>query len=372
MSGIIEGIKVIDMGHFVAVPAAAAVLADWGADVLKVEPLAGEPQRGVMSLPPSLVNWRFEVHNRNKRSIALDLKQQKGRDILYALVRRSDVFMSNYEQGALARLKADYQTLSKQNPRLVYALLTGYGTEGPQKNRRGFDISAAWAGSGIQYLLGEDGNPPPTQRGGLMDRTAGFQLVAGVLAALLYREKTGKGQLLELSLYHSGVWTLAADLQVALGGLHVAPYDRARSLNPLAEKYLSKDGRWLQLVMLQADIFWHDFCTAVESSDLESDPRFNGIETRAQNSKELMTILDRIFSQRNADEWEKRLTEHNCIYSLVRTPEEVIADPQAAAGNFFTEVEHPITGKVRMVTSPVRFHDRPATLRKTAPETGQH
>ena len=372
MTGILEDIRVIDMGHFVAVPSGAAVLADWGAEVLKIEPLTGEAQRGIMALSLSPVNWRFEVHNRNKKSLALDLKTEKGRDILHALVKASDVFMSNYELAALRRLGMDYPALSGTNPRLIYAFLTGYGTEGPDKDRRGFDMAAAWANTGMQYLLGESGSIPPTQRGGVMDRTVGFHMVAGILAALLHREKTGQGQLLELSLYHSGVWTLAADLQLALGGLPVAPHDRARVLNPLVGKYRTRDDRWIQLVMLQSDLSWHDFCQAVARPDLENDPRFIDMEVRAQHCEELIDILDEVFARRSADEWETTLREHNCIYGRVRTPDEVLADPQALANDFFTEIEHPVVGRTRMVTTPVRFHQNPASLRHTAPETGQH
>ena len=372
MTGILEGIRVIDMGHFVAVPSGAAVLADWGADVLKVEPLSGEPQRGIMALSQTPVNWRFEVHNRNKRSIALDLKADRGRDILCALVRIFDVFMSNYELAALKRLGLDYSTLAEVNPRLVYALLTGYGTAGPDKGRRGFDMAAAWAGTGMQYLLTESGRIPPQQRGGVLDRTVGFQMVAGIVAALLHRERTGRGQLVEFSLYHSGVWTLAADLQVALAGLPLAIHDRARALNPLVNQYRTRDDRWIQLAMLQADLSWHDFCLAVERPDLENDPRFSDMQVRAEHCEALIGILDKVFARRTLDEWDDRLRKHGCIHGQVRTPEETIADPQALANDFFAEMEHPVAGRTKMVTTPVKFSQDPASLRRTAPETGQH
>lgn len=376
MAGILEGIKVIDMGHFVAVPSAGAVLADWGAEVLKVEPLSGEPQRGVMSLlfkrNGSAVNWRFVVHNRNKKSLALDLKKAPGRDILYSLIQRSDVFMSNYELGALQRLKVDYTTLSQLNPRLVYAFLTGYGTAGPDRDQRGFDLAAAWARTGMQYLLGESVGPPPQQRGGVLDRTVGFQMVAGILAALLHREKTGKGQELELSLYHSGVWTLAADLQVALGGLPLTIHDRTQAPNPLVNTYRTKDDRWLQLAMNQADLSWHDFCQAIERPELENDPRFSNIETRTEHRQELIGILDEVFAAKTIEEWEKKLKESNSIYARVQTPDEVLADPQALANNFFAEIEYPAVGQTKIVTTPVKFHQNPASVRTPAPEVGQH
>jgi len=376
MAGILEGIRIIDMGHFVAVPSGGTVLADWGAEVLKVEPLSGESGRGTMNTllerTGSKVHWRFEVHNRNKKSLALDLKKALGRDILHELVQRSDVFMSNYELGALKRLTLDYTTLSRLNPGLVYAFITGYGTAGPDKDQRGFDLVAAWARTGMQYLLGGPVGSPPQQRPSVLDRTAGFQMVAGILAALLHREKTGKGQELELSLYHSGVWTLASDLQVALGGLPLSIHDRTQAPNPLMNAYRTRDDRWLQLAMPQADLSWHDFCQAIERPELENDSRFGSIETRAEHCEELVRILNEIFVTRTVEEWEKKLGESNCIYGRVQTPDEVLADPQALANNFFAEIEHPEVGQTKLVTTPIKFHQNPASVRTVSPEVGQH
>lgn len=378
MAGILEGIKIIDMGHFVAVPSAGAVFADWGADVLKVEPLTGEPQRAVVTITATVqmegggVGWRFEVHNRNKKSLAVDLTRESGREILYKLVKRSDVFMSNYEIGSLKRLKMDYATLSKLNPGLIYAVLTGYGTVGPDKDERGFDFTAAWARSGIQYLLREPGSPPPQQRGGMMDRTVGMHMVAGILAALVHRDRTGEGQELEFSLYHSAVWTLAADLQVALGGQPLIIHDRTKARSPLVNTYRSQDGQWFQLAMLQADLHWSGFCRAIERPELENDPRFNTLETRAVNCEELVRILDEIFAARTMQEWARRFRENGCIYGRIQTPEEVLTDPQAIANDFFAEIEHPAVGKTKLVTTPVKFRQNPASVRTAAPEVGQH
>lgn len=370
--GILDGVRVIDMGHFVAVPSAAVVLGDWGADVIKVEPLAGEPQRGVMALASTPVNWRFEVHNRNKKSLALDLKTESGKEVLHRLAVTSDVFMSNYQAAALRAMEMDYVTLSRLNPGLVYGLVTAYGTSGPDRERRGFDLAAAWAGSGIQHLLAESDGPPPQQRGGMMDRTAGFHLVAGILAALLNRGKTGEGQLVECSLYHSGVWTLAAGLQVSLGGLPLAIHDRSRAVNPLVNTYRTADGRWVQLAMLQSDLSWHDFCLALDRTDLENDERFGDMLLRAEHCEELVTILDGVFASKTVAEWEKRLLANDCIFSRVRTPEEVITDPQAIAAGFFAPVEHPTVGETHLIATPVSFRQRPATVRTAAPEVGQH
>jgi len=381
MSGTLEGLKVVEMGHVVAVPAAAATLGDWGAEVIKVEPLSGEMARGirrtggadrVKQYPGGEVHWIFQMLNRNKRGIALDLKQAPGQQALLSLVQSSDVFITNYEQQTLKRLGADYASLSEANSRLVYALLTGYGTRGSDKDERGFDFAAAWARGGMQYVIGEPGSPPPPQRGGLMDRVAAAHIVSGILAALLRREKTGQGQELELSLYHTGVWTLATDIQSALMGSPVPKHDRTRARNPIWNTYRTADDQWLWLSMLQSAIQWPGFCQAIERPDLENDPRFDTPETREQNCTELIGILDGVFASRNLADWDKSLRKHDCIYSRVQSPMQVATDPQALANDFFPEIDHPIGGQMRLVATPVNFGQTPASIRTPAPEIGQH
>ena len=197
MTNILEGIKVIEMGQVIAIPGTGAILADIGAEVIKLEPLSGEMLRGIkrcQGLETGPINWEFELLNRNKKGLALDLKNDAGREILYKLIRTVDVFMSNYEVSTLQKLKLDYDSLSKVNPRLVYAVINGYGSSGPDRNERGYDQAAAWARSGMMYLIGEPGNAPVLQREGMMDRVAGTHIATGILAALLHRERTGKGQ----------------------------------------------------------------------------------------------------------------------------------------------------------------------------------
>lgn len=381
MAGILEGIRIIDMGHFVAVPSGGVMLADWGAEVIKVEPLTGDPQRGIgrpASSPGFLhydggyLSWRMELHNRNKKAIAVDLKNDSGKDILYQLVKKSDAFMSNYEVSAIKELKMDYATLRQFNPGLVYAVLTGFGRVGPDKEQRGFDFVASWARAGMQYMTGEPGSIPPVQRPGINDRVAGSHVVAGILAALLHKERTGEGQELEFSLYHSAVWTMAADIQAALLGQPIPKHDRTNPQNPLINSYLAKDGRWFQLAMLRFELHWHDFCQAIGRPNLENDPRFSNMETVQKNCGELVRILDELFATRNLDDWEKRFIEHNCIYSRIQTPEEVTRDPQALANNFFAEIEHPKLGPLKLVTTPVKFCQNPASIRTPGPELGQH
>jgi crotonobetainyl-CoA:carnitine CoA-transferase CaiB-like acyl-CoA transferase len=375
MTGVLDGVKVLDMGHVVAVPAAGATLADWGADVIKIEPLTGEMARGLVGRliqrTGSEFNWYVHLLNRNKRGLALDLKSDSGRSILYRLVERADVFMSNYELNTLIKLKADYDTLSQINPRLIYALLTGYGTAGPDKDERGFDYAAAWARSGAQYMIGEPGIIPPPQRGGMMDRVVGAHIVGGVSAALFYRERTGKGQKLEFSLYHAGVWTLAEDIQPALMGTPVPKHEHAKASNPLWNNYRTKDDRWFWLAMLQSDPSWPDFCRAIGRTDLENDSRFNTMDARAEHCEELIRIIDEILSSKTMEQWERIFRKNNIIYGRVATPLEVTTDPQALANGFFADLHHP-AADVKVVTTPVKFCQNPATVRAPAPEVGQH
>ena len=381
MSGILDGIKILEMGHVVAVPSASVTMADWGADVLKIEPLTGDMARGFMSIMgvnPMMKNeqgetsWYVHLLNRNKKSLALNLKTDAGREVVYKLLQEYDVFMSNYEYSSLKRLKVDYNTLSQFNPRLVYGLLTGYGTVGPDKDEKGFDHTAAWARTGIQNSIGAPGGTPPLERGGMMDRTQAAHIVGGILAAMLHRERTGEGQAIEFSLYHTGVWTVAEDIQAALMGTPIPQWDRTKAFNPLFNNYQAKDGRWFQLAMLQADLHWSGFCIAIDRPELEKEARFVNLDKREENRRELIRILDEIFALKTRAEWEKRFKEYDCIYGRIETSVEVTTDPQALDNDFFASLSHPVMGEVKLVNTPVKFLQNPASIRYPAPEIGQH
>lgn len=375
MAGILEGLKVMDMGQAEAIPAAGALLADWGAEVIKIEPPSGDQTRGLRSdqgVSVSRFNTRIELNNRNKRSLAVDLKKESGRDIFYRLVQRADIFMSNFRVSALKRLKADYACLNQINPGLIYVLVTGYGTVGPDKEEPGFDSTAGWARGGILYLMTEPGHPPPRGPSGMVDRATAGYAVAGILAALLHREKTGEGQELEFSLYQTAVWLNSNNIQSALVGFPEPPFAHAKVGNPMWASYLTKDKRWLQLAMTQADRYWPAFCRAIDKPELENDPRFNNMETRTQHHEELIGIVDEVFASKNSEEWEERFRKHNLIYGRVATPLEVATDPQALVNDFFAEIDHPTLGKVKLVNTPVKFHQTPASVRTRCPEIGQH
>ena len=317
------------------------------------------------------VNMQFELLNRDKKGLALDLKKEAGTAVVHQMVKNSDVFIANYEVSALKKLHLDYATLSRINPSLIYAVVTGYGTFGPDKDERGFDFTAGWARSGTQALMAEPGGAPPAQRSGMYDRTTGMHAVAGICAALFNREKTGKGQEIELSLYHVGVYTIGTDIQNALNDLPCMPNDRHRG-SPLWNSYRAGDDRWFQFAMLQSDLHWAGLCRAMGRPDLENDPHFNTLQKRNENNVELIRIMDEVFATKPRKDWEKPFRQNGVIYGRIETPTEVVNDPQAHANGFFTEIDHPTTGRMKYVTMPVDFRQNPATVRVAAPQVGQH
>jgi crotonobetainyl-CoA:carnitine CoA-transferase CaiB-like acyl-CoA transferase len=381
MTGILEGLRVIQMGHVAAIPTAGSMMADWGADVIKLEPLDGEGARhsvksyGVsreVDLNGHVVNYVFELHNRGQKAIAIDIKKQAGKDAVLKLIETTDIFMSNYEVGALKKLGMDYASLSLVNPRLIYGFLTGYGTKGPDKDERGFDLTAAWARSGGQYMSADPSAPPPPQRFAVMDKTAAAYLVSGMLAAIIHRDKTGQGQEIDISLYHTAVWSLSTDIQAALVGLPFPRHDHAKAPNPMANNYRSKDGKWFLLFDPRPELTWAEFCEGLGRPDMQNDPRYNTEEKREEHNEDIILELDEAFATKSLDEWEEWFREKNIIYGRVQTPTEVNTDPQALANGFFTEVDYGKGAKMKMVNTPVNFHGKPASIKGPAPELGQH
>jgi crotonobetainyl-CoA:carnitine CoA-transferase CaiB-like acyl-CoA transferase len=377
MRGPLDGVRVLELGIWVAVPSAAAVLADWGARVVKIEPPEGDPLRGLAAtgLVPYQpdVNPAFHLDNRGKRGIVLDLRRPGGRDVAHALIRQSDVFVSNLRRQKLAALGMDYETLREVNPRLVYAGLTGYGVDGPDRDRAAFDYAAFWARAGVMASLGEPEGPPPTQRPGMGDHMTGLGMAGAIAAALLARERTGVGQEIGMSLFQSGMWMLASDIQAAIttGYCHT-PGGRRAAPNPLFNFYRTKDDRWLHLIMLQPDRHWTAFCAAIGRADLADDERFANALVRFSHSRELIAILDPLFAARTLAEWGAVLDESGCFWGSVQSVADVVSDPQAEAIGAFAETSLPDGRPLRIVKSPVAFGATPAAVSGPAPELGQH
>ena len=377
MRGPLDGVRVLELGIWVAVPSAAAVLADWGASVVKIEAPDGDPLRGLAAtgLVPYQpdVNPAFHLDNRGKRSIVLDLRRPEGRDVAHALVRQTDVFISNLRRQKLAALGMGYETLRAVNPRIVYAGLTGYGVDGPDRDRAAFDYAAFWARAGIMASLGEPEGPPPTQRPGMGDHMTGLGMAGGVAAELLARERTGVGQEISMSLFQAGMWMLASDIQAAITtGYAHTPGGRRAAPNPLFNFYRTKDERWLHLIMLQPDRHWAGFCAAIGRQDLVRDERFANALIRFQHARELTAILDPLFAARTLAEWGDVLDGAGCFWGKVQSVAEVASDPQAEAIGAFAETHLPDGRPLRIVKSPVAFEGTPTTVAGPAPELGQH
>ena len=376
----LEGIKIVEVAQAAAAPMGGRLLADLGADVLHIEnPATGDSHRYFQSKPsdaikagrgvPSEVNYNFELYNINKRSVTLNLASEHGREIMYKLIEKADVFTSNLRPFELEKFQLEYDTLSKLNPRLIFASLTGYGRKGPNADSPGYDIVSYWSRTAIPYLMDALGFRPA-----FGDSLGGLMLAFGIMTALFVRERTGIGQEVDMSLFGLGVFQMSFDISGALIEKQEfsewRPGGREESYNPLAGLYPTKDGRQFLLMCLQPDRYWDKVCQAIEREDLINDHRFNTFEGRAENRMELFAILDEAFLSKTLDEWRPRLA--GIPSGPVQNLLEVINDPQARANDFFVPLDHPTHGRIEVIAPPVKFSKTPATVRTAAPELGQH
>ncbi len=380
MAMALEGIRVVDWTQWQQGPVATMLLGDMGADVIKIEErVGGDPARGMMRVAGAMVvsdlgqrNPYFEVGNRNKRSITLDLKKDKAKEIVYQLVEKSDVFVHNFRSNAVQRLGLDYETLSTYNPRLIYAHSSGWGPKGPNKDDPSFDF-AALGRSGFMAVITEPGRDPEYPQGGIADQMGAITTTLGVLAALLVRERTGVGQKVDASIlggmsfllgYPISFWTMAG-----IGGTWI---HRRSAGNPLFNHYQCGDGKWIGLVLIPPDRYWPAFCRATGLEELEKDPQFDSMDSRSKNCQELITILDQRFATKSSEEWSKILKENDLVFSPLNTIAEFTDDPQALANEYITEFDHPVFKKTKMTGFPVGLSKTPCSIRREAPEFGQH
>ncbi len=376
MAGPLAGIKVVEMGVWVAGPAAGCILADWGADVVKLEPPGiGDPARMFRSMLGGDLPFNpvFENDNRSKRSIVADLRTEEGRQIAIDLIRQADVFLSNIRPAALARLGLDPDSLCKRFPRLVYAIITGYGGKGPEADRAAYDIAAFWARSGIAASLAQPGSPPPHQRGGMGDHNAGLAAAAGISAALFQRERDGKGQVVSTSLLREGIYTLSFDMAVAMRfGISIQIGNRKTMGNPAINCYADCDGRYFWIVGLEGERHWPPMARAVGHPEWIADPRYANPRDRAMNAAGLIAELDAIFATKTREAWGVIFdAEKDLWWAPVQTIDEVLADPQAAAAGAFVEVPDG-DGTTLLPATPVDFGGTPWAPRSMAPEHGEH
>lgn len=375
MAGPLTGVKVVELGVWVAGPAAAGILADWGADVVKIEPLTGDPARLFQRMlgGDMPTNPVFELDNRSKHGIALDISTDAGRAVAQELVDQADVFVTNVRAEALRRAGLDHETLRARNPRLVYGHITGYGLEGPDADRPGFDIAAFWARAGIASMLTPEGGALPFQRGGMGDHPTGYTLAGAICAALFDRERTGEGQLVSSSLLRQGVYTIGFDLNMVLGwGLHPTIGQRTEMLNPSVNNYQAGDGRWFWVVGLEGDRHWPPLARVAGHPEWVDDPRFDSAAKRAANHSELTALLDAAFATKSLDEWSAIFdTEPDMFWAPVNGPYDVVNDPQLKAAGGLVEVPDEY-GTTTMIATPADFHGTPWAPRWVAPKLGEH
>ena len=372
----LSGIKVIEVSNWIAAPSCGMLLAEFGADVVRVEPIDGGPVRGLLQtgfIPLTDFNWLWELLNRSKRGIAVDLNQEQGQDIIHGLVAQADIFLTNMRPGIARRARLDYEKLSQLNSRLIYACTTGYGPRGPGVDWPSFDEIAFWARSGIMSTLGAPDESLVPLRGAMGDFTASTSLLSGIALALYQRERTGAGQRVDVSLLGNGCYVAGVDLQAALStGRENPRVSRKTAGNPLYNFYQCQDGKWVQLVMFQSDRYWAGLCRALGNADLEQHPRFDSHQKRTKNNEELITILGEAIAAKTRDEWAPLFGKNNLVWGPVQTMTEVIQDPCVLDNNYIVEYEHPAQGKIKGLGSPVQLGNSPAKTPSAAPEHSQH
>ncbi len=376
-AGILDGIKVLEVGTFVFGPAAATVMSDFGARVIKVEhPATGDPYRLLHRMPPMPACDRvycFLVVGRNKRSIALDLSKAEGGLVLERLVRWSDVFLTNFHPSVLAKLHLTYDSLAERNPRLVYAHATGYGEAGAEVEKPGFDATAWWARSGLMDAVRQPGADPALSMPAMGDRPSAMSLFGGVMLALYQRERTGKGTKVSTSLMANGAWANACLIQsVVLGAKPFAVPSRMETLNAVVNLYPTRDDRWVFLALISEDRDWRGLTEALEHPELREQPHFATTADRRVHAQELTRILDHEFRRHDLAEWRQRLERHDVTFGVVARTDEVVHDAQMEANGVFVEVDDGRGGSFRSVDSPIRIAGQTKVRPRIAPAIGEH
>ena len=370
----LEGIRVLDWTAWQQGPIATALLADMGADVIKIEPPEGEPGRGLLKMYGAELplNFYYQNQNRGKRGIVLDLAKEKGREVLYKLVEKADVFVTNYRESAAKRLKLDYDTLKKYNPRLIYALSSSFGPKGPDADKMSADFAGQARGGIWSITQSEDLIPTPIGAG-FADEVGGVMTAYGVLLAIISRERYGMGQRVDASLLGGQIEMGRLQFQMYFMMGIVPPGSvMAAARNPLYYVYQDGDGKWFAVAALQADRFWSDFCKVFGIEHLAKDPKFENQGVRGQNFDELKPILLDIIKTRSRDEWLKGLDEAGIPAAPVQNFADLAVDPQVIANEYVVEIDDPIHGKVKVPGVPVKLSETPGKVEKLAPELGQN
>lgn len=377
-SGPLSGINVVELGVWIAGPAAGGILADWGADVIKIEPPEGDPSRLFHAMLGALLpsNPIFELDNRSKRSIMLDLQQSADLETALKLIDQADVFVTNIRTAALERLGLDYESLADRFPKLIYAHITGFGREGPDANRPAFDIAAFWSRSGMADLLTAPDQTPPFQRGGMGDHNTGLAAAGAVSAALFERTKSGRGQLVSTSLFREGTYTIGFDLNTKLmWGVDIGNNDRRVASSPTTNNYRLRDGKRIWVVGIDPERHWPSLCRVAGRSDLIEDQRFASPSLRRDNAGDLIAMLDAAFADMSMTDVQALAEqEPDFFWVPVNSLDDLLVDPQFEASGALVEVPDgpDSAATTTMVATPVDYSRTPAKPRSLAPELGEH
>ncbi len=368
-----HGVRVVEVAAWIAAPAAAGILADWGAEVVKIEPMGGDPFRGIVTLGADGINPAFELDNRGKRGVALDVSAPDGKAVLFDLLARADVFITNLRPSTLEEWGIDPASVLERFPALVYANVTGYGHDSPHRDRPSYDIGGYWARSGNAAAHTVEGQPPPTLRGAFGDHLTATSLAGGIAAALFERSHTGRGRHVTTSLVRNGVYSIGQDANVMVRAGITFPMGapRTRASNPMMNSYRSGDGRWFWLLGLQPDRHWAKVLTAIERSDLLDDPRFATLADRRTHAADLVAELDAVFATRTLDEWTAVFDAHDVWFEPVLSVAEAVDDDVVRAAGAVIEVPGP-HGPMPAIATPVDFVESPIAPHRPPPGLGEH
>ena len=372
-NGILAGLRVIDCGTYIAGPAAAVVLSDFGAEVIKIErPPYGDPYRYLSLVPgmpvsPHYYCWMLD--GRNKRSVALDLSDAAARDVLLKLISSADVFITNYQPPLVKKFRLSYEDLTTLNPRLIYAFLTGYGETGEESDQPGYDLTAYWARSGLMWTMHYANAEPSPSPAGFGDHPTSMALFGGIMLALYRRQITGQGMYVTTSLIANGAWANACSIQAALVGAQFWPkVTRPTTINPIVNHYVTRDKKRFITCCLDPRKDWPNLCRALGHPELIDDARFATPDSRRTNGAELVAIIDAAVAQKDMAEWKEIFRANDVIWGPVPATQDAPNDAQMAAAGVFAEIEP----GVRTVTNPLNFGGVEKAKPRKAPAVGEH
>ena len=372
----LEGIRVVEYGLFHAGPGAGAILGDLGAEVIKIEPKDGDPERCWTMLGPldlALPNGEsaaFHASNRNKKGIGVDIRNPMGRDVFNRLIQNSDIFLTNIRKSTKAKLKIDYASLSSMNPTLIHANVSGYGPNGPMSDLGAFD-PLGLARSGMMFVSGTD--EPVLMHIAILDQATSIALSHAIITALFVRERRGVGQEVHVSLFGTAQWLMHPTLMIG-NLLSVEPviHEDRKKHSPLRNFFCCRDGEWIIGAHHPEQKYWASFCEATGQPHLISDPRYDTLEARANNSTMLVEYFDQVFATRSRDEWMAIFLERGLMFCSIQHASEVKNDPQARVNDYVVDFEDPSLGSIQIPGYPIHFSACTAGTRKLAPKLGEH